>query len=579
MVMKLFNRLSKKISYTFAVAFISTSWVYLAGAYGFYIFYATSNITGSELMTAFTTFVLSIMAGIICHYVQYGLLHKFGFSGFTGSIGLINRYMDDDFIMKEYQTIESERLVFIYEKIVRLTRNNFVSASVYTLIVILVLIIVLYFKSNGFSFMVYILLAGLFAILIHGFFVFNITDYLTGPVKEKMQERIYLKTGKMYSAHLSSYRHKSYFTILLIFLCMIILFIYIRTSEKSVLQIFLFILLSVSAIGYLIYLSMTSINLALSKINNAAQNLAAGGPGFFFSSFSGRELIQFSRNYNSAAMEIYEIRSDLEKKIQDRTAELRDAYKKLDNAYGQIQNDLNLARKIQNRLLPHGTARIKGVNVKIHYSPMSKIGGDIYDIFEHEKGVIRVFIADAVGHGVQAALVTMIIKSEYESCKRTAGPAELLTRLNAVFNDTYGNLDVFFSCFVTDIDIASREIRYASAGHPDQYIISGNDAITLSHTGKLIGIICGADYGEHVVSIKCGARLLLFTDGLYERFNSHDQPFGEKKLRDLIEDNKAVELNMLIDDIITAVNRFSGAGIEIEMPTDDDVTLIGIEID
>lgn len=296
----------------------------------------------------------------------------------------------------------------------------------------------------------------------------------------------------------------------------------------------------------------------------------------FFPPFSDREFTTFSENYNRAAMEINEIRRDLEKKIKQRTDELSTAYESLNKAYSQIQADLTMAKRIQKRIMPDDFESMDGVDLSIDYYPMADIGGDIYDIFLIRPGYIRIFLADAIGHGIQAALITMIIKSEYEKVKTIEETQELLQWLNRSFFDLYITLNAFFSCIIIDIDTDKMKMRYSSAGHPDQIHITDGPIDVLKHTGKLVGIKREADYEYFEKDIKRGDKIILYTDGLFEQVNENDEGFTERHILELIKNNRSHHIKDLNTLIIQTLRNFMGGKDEISVK--DDITLIGIAI-
>jgi serine phosphatase RsbU (regulator of sigma subunit) len=317
------------------------------------------------------------------------------------------------------------------------------------------------------------------------------------------------------------------------------------------------------------------LRISLDTINRSTKKLAAGASGMFFPPFTDREFMTFSGNYNLAAMEINEIRTDLEKKIMERTEELRHTYERLNKVYSQIQADLTLAKRIQKRIMPENIDLIEGVDLSAHYYPMADIGGDIYDIFQLGPGTIRVFLADAIGHGIQASLITMIIKGEYEKVKTIENTREFLEWLNKSFVDLYFTLNAFFSCIVIDIDVENMKIRYSSAGHPDQLHIRNDSIEILKHTGKLVGIKRDAEYDFVERDIRLHDKILLFTDGLFEQFNERDETFTERDILDLVERNKSAHIHELNTIIITRMKEFMGGN---EISGSDDITIIGIEI-
>jgi sigma-B regulation protein RsbU (phosphoserine phosphatase) len=362
---------------------------------------------------------------------------------------------------------------------------------------------------------------------------------------------------------------------ILILFSMINLAILLRRSEKSLFVIIFFIALSLVSVGLLIFLILNIVRLSLETINRSTKKLALGGGGMFFPPFSDKEFTTFSDNYNLAAVEINEIRTNLEKKITERTEELSSAYQNLNKVYGQIQADLNLAKRIQKKIMPENFDSIEGLDLIVHYYPMADIGGDIYDIFQVYPGYIRIFLADAIGHGIQAALITMIIKGEYEKVKTIENTSEVLKWLNKSFNDLYTSLNAFFSCILLDIDINNKKIRYASAGHPDQVHVNNGSITMMKHTGKLIGIKRDAEYDLIEKDIKEHDKFLLFTDGLFEQFNERDDGFTEKDIAELAERFKTESIRDLDDAIITSLRELMGGEV---ISIRDDITLISIEI-
>ncbi|HOO70734.1 MAG TPA: SpoIIE family protein phosphatase [Spirochaetota bacterium] len=577
MILNIFRKLVQKTSFGFSVAFISTLWVYPAASYGYYIFYATVDLGKEELDFSLTALVLGTIVALLVHFIHYGLMYRIRIPGFSRSIRLMNRELSDDRIFKDDYNPGKESVIELYDNVVLLPRNNLVAASTYTLSVILFLVFGFQFMFNDdLMSSVYIVMGGCFTVLIHGYFVFNVTEYLVGPYKERLEKIIFNYEMDFRNRYLLSVRNKSLFAVMLVFLCMIILTIFIMVSEKPLLQVFIFIVLSVIAVGLLIFLSINKITISLTEINRATKELAAGGDGLYFPPFLDRELVTFSYHYNRAALEINEIRADLQKKVDERTEELKKAYDRLNSMYKQVQEDMQLAKKIQSRVLAKNFNSVREIKTYIQYYPMSEVGGDIYDISEIRPGYVRIFLADAAGHGVQAALVTMIIKGEYEKVKESADAAALLQSLNDSFLDLYEILSVFFSCVIIDLDLANKKLYYSSAGHPDQVLIRGGKVVRLVHTGKLVGIVKGATYQITENEIGSGDRLLLFTDGLFEQFNENDDVYGEENLRRAIEKGKGLTIEELMYSVITGVDVFIGGKNKISLH--DDVTIIGIQI-
>ncbi len=578
MITRLFKKCVNRVSFGFAIALFSTTGSWIAAFYGFYLFYAIIPARSSkDILFFLIALLIGTAVAIVTHLMHYGAFFRLGLKGFSSSVRFVNSYFTGSYIYTNHDRLDNDTLQRLYAALISLPRNNLVAATLYTILVILQLMVAVIIYEKDTSTMGPIVLGGVFAALIIGYFTFNITEYLIGSYKEKMESLLFYRIRTLNTRYFMSFRYKSFLTLLLVLVSMIILTILIRYSEKSILQIFIFISLSFLAIGFLIFLSNNTMNLALNKINRATKNLAAGGNGLYFPAFSDRELVVFSKHYNNAAIEINDIRANLERMVKERTDELKNAYDRLNTAYSQTQADLLLAKKIQNRVLPRQIEKKEGLQCYIHYYPMNEVGGDFYHVEEVDTKLYRVFIADAAGHGIQAALVTMIIKGEYEKVKHYKKTGTLMENLNNSFFELYESLNVFFSCFVIDIDLEAMQISYTSAGHPDQYLVRDGDIRRLSHTGKLVGIVPGAEYTSERIKLAGGDRILLFTDGLYEEFNREEEEFGEKRLTDLVQAHGKEKIDMIIDAILSALARHVGFANKLSVY--DDITLIGIEIE
>jgi serine phosphatase RsbU (regulator of sigma subunit) len=246
----------------------------------------------------------------------------------------------------------------------------------------------------------------------------------------------------------------------------------------------------------------------------------------------------------------------------------------LNSAFSVIKQDLAVAAKIQSKIIPDDTRIRNGLQVYAKYLPMVEVGGDFYYITEIAEGLTRFFLADATGHGVQSALITMLIKSEYENLAyRMAKPSDLLYALNNIFINKYQGMTTLFSAFIVDINLKENKITYASAGHPEQVLVSGKTIELLKKTGRLIGVIPETKYNEVELKFSRGDRLYLFTDGIYEEFNAKDEIYGEEELYDILKSNNHNPVKENIEFIISDVKEFMGS-----RPQDDDITIIGIEV-
>ncbi|OHD69603.1 MAG: hypothetical protein A2W19_00940 [Spirochaetes bacterium RBG_16_49_21] len=181
-----------------------------------------------------------------------------------------------------------------------------------------------------------------------------------------------------------------------------------------------------------------------------------------------------------------------------------------------IKEDLDVARAFQLKLMTHEND-IAGIESHICYRPLLEVGGDLYDIFELEPGVVRVFLADATGHGITASLNTVKILSEYASLKKSAGsPQEAMSLLNQRFTKYLGNYMIIFTCLVADINLKRSTLTIASAGLPGQYLFNPSIVTPIKAQNPILGVSEKIAYTEDTYDFGRGDILFLYTDGLFE---------------------------------------------------------------
>ncbi|TGK56997.1 PAS domain S-box protein [Leptospira wolffii] len=255
---------------------------------------------------------------------------------------------------------------------------------------------------------------------------------------------------------------------------------------------------------------------------------------------------------------------NLEAEVETRSAELSRSYR-------AMKEELSLAKRVQNSLLPPIDYSLAGVQTYVTYLPVMEVGGDWYDIFECKPGVLRILLADATGHGVQAALVTMTIKGVYEPLKYLAdSPSELLQGINTDYCRNFKNLQMYFSCFILDVDTIEKKIRFASAGHPALLWKSGKQIRFLERTGSLVGLLAKMEFTEEEYSYEPGDSILMLTDGIFEEFDSEQNPFGEERIEKIYyhSDLEGFDLHR---KIVYEMDKHMGG-----KSPQDDITLISV---
>ncbi len=239
-----------------------------------------------------------------------------------------------------------------------------------------------------------------------------------------------------------------------------------------------------------------------------------------------------------------------------------------------ISLDLEMAKKIQSRVLTSDIPEIDSFNVVIEYTPMQKVGGDLYDIRKLSPNHVRILVADMTGHGIQASLTTMLLKAEYEKINNSfLDPYEVLQLLNHEYIRHYHNLNIFFTAFVIDIYPDKNKIIFCSGGHPEQiYIPKSGKFQTLITGGRLLGAKDDAVYIQKELTYEPGDKLILFTDGIFEQFNEQKELFGEERVYSYFDTMRGNSLDQIHSGFLEKLYNFTGNN-----DINDDITLISIE--
>ncbi len=244
----------------------------------------------------------------------------------------------------------------------------------------------------------------------------------------------------------------------------------------------------------------------------------------------------------------------LEEMVKERTA-------KLMNSLKIIQEDLETAKTIQRNILPLGIRKIAQLDFSSAFEPMSEVGGDVFDVVRIGDSKIRLFLADAIGHGVQAALITMAIKAEFDHLKFEAQtPADVLYSLNQIFIDRYGKKSNQFTAVIVDAELSKNEIVYACAGHNDPYIISKNNIIPLTESGVMLGLEKDVEYLNYSLPFQFGDSLFMISDGYLEQENDSGEFLGEQNLLEIFRAsmNQNLNLSQTVDYLMERFHTFRG---------------------
>lgn len=238
----------------------------------------------------------------------------------------------------------------------------------------------------------------------------------------------------------------------------------------------------------------------------------------------------------------------------------------------RLEQELRIARLIQQTLLPKEVPQLRGWQVSAYYRPAREVGGDFYDYLDLPDGRLGFVVGDVTDKGVPAALVMATTRSILRAAAPTTdSPGRVLERVNEVLYPDIPPL-MFVTCLYVTLDPASGLLRYANAGHDLPYVRRAEGATQLQATGVPLGLMPDTRYEEKEVMLEPGDSVLFYSDGLVEAHNHQREMFGFPRLRKLVDDHP-VGGTSLVNLLLGELTRFAGGDWEQE----DDITLVTLQ--
>ena len=252
-------------------------------------------------------------------------------------------------------------------------------------------------------------------------------------------------------------------------------------------------------------------------------------------------------------------------------------YDELHRANQQLEDELTMAREVQQAFLPHDYPDIADLEFSHKYIPTFAVGGDFFDVQELSPGVVEIFISDVMGHGPQAAMITGVIKTLLAQLSSSlAGPGYLLSQMNERFHDLMasGGLPMFVTAFCMTIDTRKGRITYSSAGHPAPIITYESRSQMeelLVEAGPALGMIPNTSYENHERELGKCDMLFFFTDGLQELPSRDGEQFATAELQRAVLNNMHLPPHSFVEAIMYAADAFSDG-----LSNSDDITLLAV---
>jgi len=223
---------------------------------------------------------------------------------------------------------------------------------------------------------------------------------------------------------------------------------------------------------------------------------------------------------------------------------------------GEIRKELDLARSIQQSILPASFPESKHFIVAVGYRPMTSVAGDLYDFLLASDAEAGLLIADVSGHGVPAAMIASMAKMAVESKRaQAANPAALLREMNAALHgNTHGEM---ITAAYVYLNAERQELCYAAAGHPAMLLLRNGSMTEVAENGLPLAAAAIDSYQEKYLGLNSGDRLLLYTDGMVEARNHSGEMYGEERLGNAFASTSKMRAEEAVGEIMAAVEQWS----------------------
>lgn len=288
--------------------------------------------------------------------------------------------------------------------------------------------------------------------------------------------------------------------------------------------------------------------------------------------FDAREaaLLHALANASAAAIQ----RAELLDSLRDKIEQLETAQKQIAQKE-RLERELELARTVQQNMLPHQFPLVAGIRFYARNEPARQVGGDFYDVFMLEGDRVGLVIADVSDKGMPAALFMALTRSLVRAeARNEPSPEQVLQRVHQLLLEV-AEPTQFVTLFYGVLDTGSRVMTFVRAGHDYPLVLRQKEVITLRGVGTMLGLLSRDEIilNEQMLQLERGDRLVLYTDGITDAMNEDEEQFGRARLQEVASAYLDAPLEHMGDAILDAVAAHQGQAAPF-----DDVTLLVVEI-
>ncbi|MEX0736452.1 MAG: SpoIIE family protein phosphatase [Bacteroidota bacterium] len=240
----------------------------------------------------------------------------------------------------------------------------------------------------------------------------------------------------------------------------------------------------------------------------------------------------------------------------------------------RMEDELAIAREIQQGLLPRSLPSIPGFEVAAVNVPSKQVGGDYYDVLAISPTEYVFAIGDVSGKGTGAALLMANVQASLRAfAPMGLSMSEATSRINNLTSQNTGQ-GKFITFFWSTLDLRSGTMRYVNAGHNPPYLFRANGTLEkLDVGGIILGLMATVTpYEEISVPMQKGDVLVMYTDGVSEAMNSKEEDFTEERLEEILRTSRSLPAGEIIANVRTALELYTR-----DTPQSDDITMLVVK--
>lgn len=267
----------------------------------------------------------------------------------------------------------------------------------------------------------------------------------------------------------------------------------------------------------------------------------------------------------------------------DRVREELDVLRRRDDtmqfSMRRLDEELRLAARVQQDFLPKSLPQIGPVRFHTLFRPAAHVSGDLYDVMRLDEAHVGFYMADAVGHGMPAALLTMFLKQALvtkvidESGYRLLSPAQTMSRLNDALVAQNLSQATFATAIYGRVHTRTLQLTFARGGHPDPILLTRDGGLKpLTADGALLGIFPGDEFEQATVQLEPGDRVFVCSDGIELAFSEGDSPEPDRWRQELLA-RRDVPTDRLLAELREHLQRTDSPARK-----KDDLTIIAIDV-